>query len=357
MNWPLETRNHNIESHCSAYGIFNVTETEAIPWMWNNHDKILITVVFPILATVGVLGNFTFVLTTFRRRELHNSLSVFLVNLAICDILYLACFVYWVVSLYLHSPIRYNQKSEFNCVADSFLTYTWYIASVGFVTVISFERYLAICKPLKHRLLKGTCRNVKINICIWAVALILSCAIVFYYVKPVQYCIQILTQFSENRIIPILQCEPYNEIATIIYIFLSVIDFFVPLCLNVILYSLIIYTLSNRLPNEGLAGANNVRNRVARVLVANGIVFFMCHLPFRVGTTKDIILGNYQSNLATTLSYDYAFILLNSAINPYLYVIGCKHYRQAVYMTITCKNKLTLRTHSGTETDDITAKY
>ena len=339
MNQPLETGNHNIETHCSTDIIVNVTEAESVAWMWNNHEKILVTVVFPLLAALGVVGNSIILLTIFRRKELHNSLSVFLVNLAICDILFLVYVVYWVLSLYLHSPIRYNQVSEIHCVVDPFFTYIWHFASVGFVTVISFERYLAVCKPFKHRLLKVTRRYVKIIVCIWAVALTLSCTVVLYYVKPIEYCLQILARFTENRNLRLLKCESYNEIARITYIFLSFTTFFIPLCLNVIFYSQIIYTLSNRLPNEGLAGASNVRNQVARVLVANGIVFFMCHLPFRIGTTKDIIMGNYQNNLAASLSYDYGFIMLNSAINPYLYVIGCKHYRQAVYMTLTCIHK------------------
>ena len=338
MNRQLEFGNHSIETDCSAERIVNVTETESVAWMWNNHDKIVITAVAPILAVLGVIGNFTFLLTIFRRKELHNTLSVFLVNLAICDILLIVGFIYWSVPLYLHSPVRENEISEFHCVADPLFTYTWHFASVGFVTVISFERYLAICKPLKHRLLKGTRRNVKINICIWAVALTLSCTMLFFYVKPVEYCLQILLQFSKTRIVRVLKCEPYNEVARLIFVFISFAAFFVPLCLNVIFYAQIIYTLSTRLANEGTA-ANNVRNQVARVLVANGIVFFVCHLPIRIGTTRDVIMGNYQTSLTDSLSYDFGFIMLNSAINPYLYVIGCKHYRQAVYMTVTCNHK------------------
>ncbi len=259
MNKLLATGNHSIETHCSTENIVNVTETESLRWMWNNHEQILITLVSPILAAFGVVGNFTFLLTIFRRKELHNSLSVFLVNLAICDILFIAFFIYWIVSVYLHSPIRYNKISEFHCVADPFFIYIWHFASVGFVTVISFERYLAICKPLKHRLLKGIHRNVKINICIWAIALSLSCTVIFFYMKPVKYCLQIVTHFSENRILPILKCELYNEIVTIVYIFLSFTTFLVPLFLNAIFYAQIIYVLSNRLPNKSPA-ANNVRN-------------------------------------------------------------------------------------------------
>ena len=337
MNILTETGNDSIETHCSAEGIVNVTETESVAWMWNNNEKILIKVVFPILATFGVVGNLTFILTIFRRKELHNGLSVFLVNLAICDIVFLVSFICWILYICLHSPIRYNQVSEFHCFTDPIFTYTWYFASVGFVTVISFERYLAICKPLKHRLLKGTRRNVKINICIWAVALTLSCTVVvFFYVKPVTYCLQIVAQFSKNQIIRILKCEPYNEIARINYIVFSFTLFFVPLCLNVIFYAQIIYTLSNRLPNEGLV-VNNVRNQVARVLVANGVVFFICHLPYRVDATNNIIMGNHQSSLVDSLLYNYGLLILNSAINPYLYIIGCRHYRTAVYLTVTCK--------------------
>ncbi len=92
--------------------------------------------------------------------------------------------------------------------------------------------------------------------------------------KPVEYCLQILTQFGENRIMRTMNCEPYNDVARITYIFISLTAFFVPLFLNIIFYAQIIHALSNRLPNE-VPAVNNVRNQVARVLVANGIVFFV----------------------------------------------------------------------------------
>ena len=47
----------------------------------------------------------------------------------------------------------------------SFLTSMW------FVTLVSLERYLAICHPMKHRLLKGTKRTIKfclLGIKVWS---------------------------------------------------------------------------------------------------------------------------------------------------------------------------------------------
>ena len=344
MNEILAQYN-NSNISCDAESIINITYPEVVKWMWSDNEKILITIVFPVLVVLGIAANIIFLVTICRRKELHCGLGVYLINLVMCDIILLAGFSKWSLSLYLSSPIRYNviDISVARCISNPLFIYIWYYGSVGFVTVISFERFLAICKPLQHRFVKGTRRNVKIILSIWSMAAILSSAVIVFYVKPANYCLQILTEDdSESMIIASIhygKCEPYNEIAVVNFIIISFTSFFVPLCLNCVFYSKIIITLSKRLPAQNKSAADNVRNQVARILVINGIVFFICHMPFRVDAITDNLTDGYERSLDPILLYYYGFLILNSAINPYIYIFGCNHYRHAVFATLKCADQ------------------
>ena len=65
---------------------------------------------------------------------------------------------------FLMTPIRHGDI--FVTIVVYFYT-TWFcfLSSLFFVTLVSLERYLVICHPIKHHLLKGTKRTVKL-ICI-----------------------------------------------------------------------------------------------------------------------------------------------------------------------------------------------
>ena len=73
--------------------------------------------------------------------------------------------VQYIVS-YMNSPkfiFGFSFRAIWSCVAASLLGYTAYFASVFFITFVTFERYMAICHPLKHRMIKGKKRAVRMT--------------------------------------------------------------------------------------------------------------------------------------------------------------------------------------------------
>ena len=81
---------------------------------------------------------------------------------------------------------------------------------------------------------------------------------------------------------------------------------------------------------------DKVRNQVARTLIATGIVFFICQLPYRLYSLDYVIDDLFEVDLldtqpkVTILVTGRLFLTLNSIINPYIYVLSCRHYRHAM---------------------------
>ncbi len=64
---------------------------------------------------------------------------------------------------YQLSPVRGNEIPVLFYIRYTG-TFLFYGASITFVSLVSFERFLAICYPMRHRLMKGNQRTIKLII-------------------------------------------------------------------------------------------------------------------------------------------------------------------------------------------------
>ena len=77
--------------------------------------------------------------------------------------------------------LAWPTSSAMGCTGLIISTHSWYFVSVGLTTLISVERYLAVCHLLKHIQFQGKTRNIKILLATWLIALILTCSYVPRY--------------------------------------------------------------------------------------------------------------------------------------------------------------------------------
>nr|XP_046920596.1 5-hydroxytryptamine receptor 1A-alpha-like [Dermatophagoides farinae] len=136
-----------------------------------------------VCATVlmfGVVGNLFVPLVVCRQRDTlsNNSTNIFLINLSIADLLVLIVCTPTVL-IELHSKPEIWTLGEFMCKTVPFVELVVAHGSVLTILAISFERYYAICKPLKANY-KCTNRRAIMTICgLWTVAIIATIPILF----------------------------------------------------------------------------------------------------------------------------------------------------------------------------------
>ncbi|XP_071797691.1 thyrotropin-releasing hormone receptor-like [Asterias amurensis] len=343
------TSSLNTVNECSDFSPLDLTDEEdaAIFVLNAGTGRIMMIVLYSILA-VGIPSNLAFLFVVYRVRCMQTSTNVYLSSLAISDIMFL---VVSIVQYYFYfiNPVRSHIPSAelVTCVGAFIPQYITYFASVSMVTMVTLERYKAVCKPLeKIRRSRGKAWLWKLVIGSWAVAVGLAGISMLRYGKLIRYC-AIWPDRAEYDDLPVVlgYCVPVNTWGLVAGHLLEIVVFIVGMITNVTMYVMMIFSLHTRVkrkrehsvvPSSHTKEALNVRNQVALMLVSNGVVFFLCQLPYvacSCATLIENLMGvprtvTYKKLvILTTISH--VCLFLNSAVNPFIYNVSSRHYRNA----------------------------
>ena len=344
--------------------ILNLTDDPeaAIPMVFSKMDRFIKYIITPIIASIGIAGNGAFLYACIRVKSLRgSSITAYLANLAVCDVLFLLSLVIWNVDKNQISS-SLPVYSIFGCAIWVISTRWWYFASIAIVTMVSVERYFAICHPIKHRVIERF-RTIKLLIAMWMITLLITLTIIPRFGRLVTVCI--IWPNDDETFAEFLNvftfCKPLNTFADVYGSLISITTLILAMVLNSCLYVNIVMALRNR-PNLSTENAqrNRDRNQVTRTLVATGIIFFVCQVPFRVLSIDDLLDQNGSAGFLDSereevlaLSIGRTFILLNSVINPYVYVLSCKRYRKALSEAFCVKRVFSPSSRTNEDGNDV----
>ncbi|XP_036599804.1 motilin receptor [Trichosurus vulpecula] len=333
------------------------------------------------LFAVGVSGNVVTVLLIRRYRDMRTTTNLYLGSMAVSDLLILLGLPFDLYRLWRSRPWVFGQLL---CRLSLYLSEGCTYASLLHITALSVERYLAICYPLRARVLITRRRVRALIAALWAVAL-LSAGPFFFLVgveqdpapdgskwalaangswpaaplslpsettqlsarsspgTPSQYApsgsaaAAAAAMFSR-------ECRPSREHLGILRVMLWVTTayFFVPMfCLSV-LYGLIgraLWRSGAPLRGPAATGREKDHRQTVRVLVVVVLAFIVCWLPFHVGRiiyintndSRTMHFSQYFNIVALQLFY------LSASINPVLYNLISKKYRAAAYKLLLAR--------------------
>ncbi|XP_030402330.1 olfactory receptor 14A16-like [Gopherus evgoodei] len=109
--------------------------------------QILHFVVFLMIYLAGLLGNLLIITAIALNHYLHTPMYFFLVNLAIGD---LGSISVTIPKSMVNSLMNTRVISYSGCVAQIFLFMFLGLADLGILTVMAYDRYVAICQPLHY---------------------------------------------------------------------------------------------------------------------------------------------------------------------------------------------------------------
>ena len=207
------------------------------------------------------------------------------------------------------------------------------------ILAISFERYYAICFPLKAQYICTLRRTYKIIASIWVVAIVVTSP--FIYLASLDPALM-----YDGREVYVCRTSMNLSVEKGYIIALGVIFFGLPLIILLFLYGCIIRCLTTSndlgLTADGQSNSNNLRQRrqVVLMLLCVICVFFVCLLPFRVFSlwlvyapphhVQELGLVSYLNVLQFVRIMHY----LNSATNPILYNLISRRFRRATKLTL-----------------------
>ena len=283
---------------------------------------------------VAMLGN-TFVIHTARMRLRNkSSFNILIINMAVCDILYALSVVPWSTKSLLASRLwSIGNTSLFFCKFFPFAMYVAITASVFSLTLMAFDRYFAIVpKTKKPMTRKGVLIAVFI---VWATAIAIG--------APQLYAMRIVPFIRKGKsilyCIPVWSQDPVvaKTIMDVEFNILFVLNFALPVIVMTVLYSKIIRFLWLR----KLPGARSLRNerticrqkrKVVLMLFTMVLVFIAGWLSlYVVHFLKAYNHKKYKLLPIQLVWLVYYFAHANCAINPCLYPIFHKEYRDELY--------------------------
>ena len=335
----------NLTQGCDIlYVLLNESSIEILTY--GQTSKILITIVMPCILFLGLTGNLIFLFVLYRVRWMRSVITFYLTNLAIADIIFLVFTVGEKVWMYITSPYI-EDVSGIGPIA-CFVFYPFqamsYFASIALVTVISYERLQAICQPMGKIRTRQLHHCTKLAAFAWILGGAFSCLLIPGKSVVNTYCVEwdFDTDSSESGISvpsfpePMLICDPLWSWSGIFANCLQTVPFFIAMVANSIMYFKIIEALNNSNANANTvdlrARTLQDRNKVTRMLIANGVIFFCCLAPFQTASLVRAFIN------IDVLHFEVAsgiLMYMNSAVNPIVYNCTNSRYRLAFRLAFT----------------------
>ncbi|KAK2843548.1 hypothetical protein Q7C36_011763 [Tachysurus vachellii] len=300
----------------SDWELLQCNHTEAWEWVYSIQPTYM-----SIICVLGAFGN-AFVLGVFCIQKGHCSVAdIYLGNLAAADLLMVCCLPFWVITIIHKFNWYFGQPM---CQAVSLIIGMNYYCSVLFLMLVSLDRYLVLTRPMSMGRRKGTSHAKAICVAIWLTGFLLSLPALLF--RSVEF-------FPEFETEACYMDYPHDGWRLRYNMTVNVVGFLVPVPLVSYCSYHIIIILSDKQVRR-CSAVKTERKATLLVLVVLS-VFILCWLPFQIFIFLDTLyyfnvisgcLWGHSLDIGTQLSTYLGYS--NSSLNPFLYVIVGKHFRQ-----------------------------
>ncbi len=313
----------------------------------------------PYLFILGVIFNLAFLFVVARLKRMRTIPNFYISMQATADCLYLMAQMgptFWrVVNMHRAGPdnrgnwfnLMENKvsvfESRFGCFIEHFSYSFCYYVSIGVVIAVSYDRYLAVVHPLRYQRCKNRKHTLKVCAGILSFGLFLGAARGFMHSKYTILCYIWPESYEFDSFHRITHyCMRLDDFITpTVLNIVSNVIFVTAILLTSVFYTMIVYKLSSRKVASNNRQVILVRNQVARVVVITGCVFYICQLPYRVGTIIAMIDRFTSFQLSPIRKFIFGSMAfgthLNCALNVVLFIMLNLHYRRLCWEAFRCR--------------------
>lgn len=276
-------------------------------------------VIVSFVCAAGIAGNLLVLIVVKRKPSMRSTTNYLLANLATADLLSLLGIVPVISQLYFDHPR--GEVGRYLCMflTAGNLSIVALITSVLTLTILAFERYMALVKPMQTKRL--TLDTVHY-------------AIVFTWIVATGFAMPyfVRTTRGENDIgmVCLQKWKSHNE--QLIFMAFFFILLVIPYSMIVYCYSAIIrgiYFSRTICPMEVAGSAADARSkrRIVEVLLMVTVMFTFCVGSFGVvNLLREIqVIDSENKWFAVTAS----FLFVNSSCNPIIYAYRSSNYKRA----------------------------
>ena len=277
-------------------------------------------ILFSIML-LAIFGNSLVIAVVYRRRELRRTEThIFIVNLSITDIsVALLCMPFSLLTAITQDWIF----SADLCQVNGFLNVFFLLTSILTLTAISIHKYVGVVQPTKRKIFTRK-RTIFAVLWVWCQALVTALTPILGW-NSYEY-IPGRTQCS----VKVPRDNKASELANCLFII--VCGFVIPLGIMSFSYLKIFQTVKihmQRVRSHSFGEEQSAFLNERRIIVTLFIilaVFLACWTPFSVLTIYATVAGEELPKYFSVAAYWLGF--LNSAMNPVIYALRTKEFRQ-----------------------------
>ncbi|XP_038055868.1 thyrotropin-releasing hormone receptor-like [Patiria miniata] len=331
----------DLDSICNATQVYNFTQKDVAIYMYTDFVAAIVIGIMPCILVFGLISNLSFLLVVHRVKHMRTVTNYLLLQLALTDIVNLVVSIGERVWRYISSPVTFDQRAEGlvpGCILLPFLKAMSKYGSLAFLTLVTLEMYLAICKPIKHRSITTRSLTIKLTAACWAIATFVSVLRIPSHCVFKQFCV-IWPTSREYQHLPnvVGNCVGVSDSVENASNAIQTTPFFVGLVVNTVLYARIMKILYRRrrvaASDQPIRFPVRARNQVAHMLVINYLAWFLLVSPFEcLSLVSTFVTGRTQTFIDVTYLFR-ALTYLNSAVNPLIFYTVHPRYRKAFLKT------------------------
>ncbi|XP_046899683.1 LOW QUALITY PROTEIN: opioid receptor, delta 1b [Hypomesus transpacificus] len=279
---------------------------------------ISITALYSLICVVGLLGNILVMYGVVRYTKMKTATNIYIFNLALADALATSTLPFQSAK-YLMNTWPFGQLL---CKVVIAIDYYNMFTSIFTLTMMSVDRYIAVCHPVRALDFRTPAKAKLINVCIW----ILSSAI------GVPIMIMAVTKETEKGntvcMLGFPQPDWYWDTVTKMCVFLFA--FVVPVLVITICYGLMILRLKSVRLLSGSKEKDRTMRRITRMVLVVVAAFIVCWTPIHIF----IIVKNFVEidarNPLVVASWHLCIALgyTNSSLNPVLYAFLDENFKR-----------------------------
>ncbi|XP_021115348.1 CX3C chemokine receptor 1 isoform X2 [Heterocephalus glaber] len=272
-----------------------------------------LSIFYSLIFTFGLVGNVLVVFALTRSQKSKSITDIYLLNLALSDLLFVATLPFW--THYLVSEEGFHHAV---CKLTTALFFIGFFGGVFFITIISIDRYLAIALAANSMNNRTVQHGVTISLGVWAAAILVAAPQFMFTKQKEKEC---LGDYPEvlQEIWPVLRSVEAN-----------VLGFLLPLITMSFCYFRIIQTL--------FSCKNHKKSRAIKLILLVVIVFFLFWTPYNImiflETLKlyDFFPGcDPKRNLKLALNVTETLAFSHCCLNPLIYAFAGEKFRRYLY--------------------------
>ncbi|XP_068194133.1 ovarian cancer G-protein coupled receptor 1 [Antennarius striatus] len=300
--------------------VFTMSEEDVINCTISHEiHQYLFSCVYILVLLIGVPSNVYSLYHAALQLKQRNELGVYLLNLTVSDLLYLASLPLWLQYIFQDDDWRHR---EWLCQLCGFLLYENMYISIGFLCCISLDRYLAVVHPLRFTSLRSMNAAWLVSAIIWLKEV--SLGVVFFDHKE-------LSQDRKNQSV-CFEHYPMKSWEYPINYYRITVGFMFPLAILLISYLFVL-----RAVGQSAGTKPDQKMRIRQLVSSTILIFLFCFSPYHAFLLVRTLLERDCSFITGIFNFYHLSLLLtslNCVADPALYCFVSESARHGLYTAI-----------------------